>query len=146
MIALAAILGFRVLSTDVLLAYLQSTEPLQRRVFIKNPALEFELDPGECFELLRPLYGLADAGDLWHKSLENHLINDLHMESSMADPSLYLHFDNGNLTGINGTYVDDLLRCGTSDFEQKSKLTYDKFETSGSEEPPITFAGLNIHC
>ena len=41
MIALAAILGFRVWSTDVKLAYLKSTEQLKRPIFIKNPAPEF---------------------------------------------------------------------------------------------------------
>ena len=40
---LAATSCFRVLSTDVKLAYLQITEPLQRRICIKNPAPEFEL-------------------------------------------------------------------------------------------------------
>ena len=57
---------FDVWSTDVKLAYLQSSEPLARRVFVSNPALEFELHPDECLELLRPLYGLSDAGDLWN--------------------------------------------------------------------------------
>ena len=70
-------LTFDVWSCDVKLAYLQSSEPLTRRVFISNPAPEFELHPDECFELLRPLYGLSDAGDLWHQTLNTHLVNEL---------------------------------------------------------------------
>ena len=69
---LAATLSFKLWSTDIKQAYLQATEPQQRRVFINNPAPKFELERKECFELLRLLYGLADAGDLWHRSLENH--------------------------------------------------------------------------
>ena len=36
---------FEVWSSDVKLAYLQSTKPLERRVFIKDPAREFQLHP-----------------------------------------------------------------------------------------------------
>ena len=66
------------------------------------------------------------------------------MELSESDPSLYFHFDSDKLVGINGTYVDDLLRCSTKKFEEKAKIIYDKFETSSTEELPLTFAGINI--
>ena len=61
LVALAYAHEFKVWSSDVKLAYFQSTEPLLRRVFITNPAPEFELEPSQCFELLKLLYGLADA-------------------------------------------------------------------------------------
>ena len=63
--ALACAHGFDIWSSDVKLAYIQSTEPLFRRVFINNPAPQFELGHSECFELLILLYGFCDAGDLW---------------------------------------------------------------------------------
>lgn len=144
LIALASICGFEVWSSDVKLAYLQSTEPLRRRVFISNPAPEFELDPRECFELLKPLYGLCDAGDLWHQTLNKHLINDLHLEPTRCDPSLYFSIRQGELIGINGTYVNGLLRAGTREFRSVCELTNKKFETSGCEVPPFTFAGFRI--
>lgn len=75
-IAIASIFGFKLWSSDVKLAYLPSTEPLCRRVFIKKPAPELELHPNECFELLKQLYGLCDAGDLWHQTLNKHLLDD----------------------------------------------------------------------
>ena len=141
---MAAIFKFDVWSSDAKLAYLQSTEPLRRRVFISNPAPEFELDPSECFELLKPLYGLDDAGDLWFQSLHNHLVSDLHLEHTKCDPSLYLCICKGQLIGINGSYVEDLLRAGTGKFRSKCELTHRKFETSGNEVPPFTFAGFRI--
>ena len=64
LLAMAAMHCFDVWSTDVKLGYLQSSEPVARRFFVNNPAPEFELHPVECSELLRPLYGLSDAGDL----------------------------------------------------------------------------------
>ena len=144
LLALAAMLDFDVWSCDVKLAYLQSSEPLTRRVFISNPAPEFELHPNECFELLRPLYGLSDAGDLWHQTLNAHLVNELQFTPTKADPSLYLAHDNDTLIGLNGSYVDDLLRAGTPTFRKTCSETLKRFETSGDEHPPFTFAGFNI--
>ena len=66
------------------------------------------------------------------------------MTQSVADPSLYLQFKDDKLIGINGTYVDDLLRCGTPELEDLCKLTYERFETIGTEDLPLTFAGFNI--
>ena len=143
-VALATMFGFQVWSSDVKLAYLQSTEPLMRRVFIKNPAPEFELQPDKCFELLRPLYGLSDADDLWHRTLHRHLVEELELVSSKADPSLYFSFTAGELSGINGYYVDDLLRAGTPEFQERCTQTHRRFETSGDESPPFTFAGFSI--
>lgn len=68
-ITVASILDFEVWATDVKLAFLQSTKPLQCRRFMNNPAPEFELSPDECFELLRLLYGLIDTDDLLHEPL-----------------------------------------------------------------------------
>ena len=70
LIALASVLEFDVWYTDMKLAYPQSREPLLRRFFVKNRAPEFELEPDECFELLKPLHGLGGAGELWHMTLQ----------------------------------------------------------------------------
>ena len=144
LLGLAAAHGFKVWTSDVKLAYLQSSKPLERRVFIHNPAHEFELDPKECFELLRPLYGLCDAGDLWHESLNRHLREDLNLQPTKADPSLYFSFRDDKLVGIHGSYVDDLLRSGDSEFKEFCEATHRRFETSGDEDLPVTFAGFNI--
>ncbi len=116
LLALASELDFEVWSSDLKLAYLQSTEHLLRSVFIKNTAPEFELEPSECFELLRPLYGLIEAGDLWHITLHNHLTEELGLVPKKADPSLYSAFRLGELHGINGSYADELLCAGTPEF------------------------------
>ena len=67
MLALAVIFDFEVWSSAFELAYLQSAELLTRRVYIKNPAHEFGLEPNKGFELFRPPYRLSDADDLWKK-------------------------------------------------------------------------------
>ena len=74
-----------------------STETLLRHVFVKNPAPEFELDPGECFEILKPRYGLSDAGDLWHITLHKYLIYDLKLQQTNPKHSLYFSHHQGEL-------------------------------------------------
>ena len=130
LVALASVHSFPVWTSDVKLAYLQSTKPLERSVFIRDPAPVIELDPSECFDLLLPLYGLCGAGDLWHESLNRHLTKDLHLQSPKVDPQLYFSFRNGKLVGIHGSYVDNLLRAGDKEFRQSSQLTHKRFETS----------------
>ena len=144
-VCLAAIFGFEIWSSDVKLAYLQSSEPMTRRVFIKNPAPQFGLEEDQCLELLKPLYGLSDSGDSWHATLDKHLVRDLGMKASKIDRSLsFKHDDRGRLIGINASYVDDLLRAGTPDFRKICKITNERFETSPDEELPLTFAGIQL--
>ena len=138
LLALASANSFQVWSSDIKQAYLQSIEPLTRRVFIKNPAPEFELEPDQCFELLKTSYGLSDAEDLWHMAFHKYLTQDPTLEPTKSDPSLYFTFRRGELTGINGTYVDVLLRAGTYEFKEISQNTPRRFETSADEDAPFT--------
>ncbi len=70
-------------------AYLQSAEPLSREIFITEPVPEFELRPDQCLKLLKPLYGLCDSGELWHKTLDEHHRRELGMSPFRSDPALY---------------------------------------------------------
>ena len=47
-LVVAKIKSFRIWVFDVKLAYIQSDKPLIRKIFIVNPAPEFELSPEEC--------------------------------------------------------------------------------------------------
>ncbi len=95
LLSLASILGFRVWTADVTQAYLKSGKPLQREIFIRNPAEDFELKPEECLKLIRTLYGLCESGDLWFETLDNNLREDLGMVSMKTDPALYLQVKDG---------------------------------------------------
>ena len=105
--------GFRIWVVDVKLAYRQSEKPLVRKIFITNPVLEFGLPPQECLELLKPIYGIADSGYQWHQTLDDHIQIDLEMKTMIIDSSLHCKFENDQIKGTNGSYVDDLLRTGT---------------------------------
>ena len=84
-----------------------------RDIFVRDPVPEFELDPSQCLQLLKPLYGLCESGDLWHRTLDEHHKRILGMTPKKFDPALYTWIKEGFVRGLSGTYVDDLLRAGT---------------------------------
>ena len=38
--------------------------------------MEFKLSPNRLLKLLNPLYGLADSGDYWGRTLRDHILKD----------------------------------------------------------------------
>ena len=144
LLALARIFGFDVWTSDVTQAYLQSILPLSREIFIKNAAPEFELDPDQCLQLLKPLYGLCESGDLWHATMDEHHRKDLGMTPLRSDPALYCLLTDHILTGLSGGYVDDLIRTGDDSFREKCKLTHKKFEMKPDSALPSEYAGFQI--
>jgi Reverse transcriptase (RNA-dependent DNA polymerase) len=86
-LAVAAILGFDVWSTDVNQAYLQSACRLKRELFIQPR--ELVLGKNEFLQLLLPLYGLAESGDYWGETLTYHHVLELQFEQSPIDLALF---------------------------------------------------------
>ena len=78
--------------------------PLIRKIFITNPAPEFELSPDECLETLKPIYDLAGSGNEWHQTLDNKVKIDLKMTLTISDLSLYCQFEDSQLVGINRSF------------------------------------------
>ena len=141
--ALAAILGFRIGGHDVSQAYLQSASKLIRDVFIK-PKKEFELPPNGLLKLLKPLYGLPDAGDYWPVTFAQHIRDDLEMQRSVGDLALFFKNVQGRLSGIAGTYADDSLLAGTLDFMTSTNKTLERFESRDRVLDEFTLAGIGI--
>ena len=142
-LALEAIHGIYIWTSDVRQAYLQSAESLTRDIFIKKPVPEFEPDPSQCLKLLKPLYGLYEAGHMWHATLDNH-VQDLRMKPLRSDPALHLLMTNALLKGMSGGYVDDLIRTGDSSLKQLYSKTRRTFEMAEDQRLPCTFAGFSI--
>ena len=116
-LSLAAMHRFDVWTADVTQAYLQAALTPGREVFITNAPKKFELNPSECLQLLKKLYGLCELGDLWHKTLHDHHVNDLSMNLLDSDKSLYFSLKGDMLSGLSRTYVDDIIRAGDGDFK-----------------------------
>lgn len=144
LVALTAMHGFDIWTADARQAYQQFTEPICRDLFITRPAPEFELRHDQCLKLLKPLHGLCDSGDLWHKTIDNHYCKELGMSPMKSDPALYTTMSDGLLTGLSGGYVDDLLRAGIPEFREYASLTNRRFEMDADEELPCTFSGFSL--
>lgn len=70
LLALAASSGLDLWSLDADQVYHQSLSDLERNAYINDGSINFH--PHELAKLFRPVYGLADAGDLWARTLVHH--------------------------------------------------------------------------
>ena len=134
---------FRLFSTDVTQAYLQSTEKLSRDVYVK-PSSEFDLDPNQLLKLLKPLYGLADSGDYWGRTLKHHLEKELGMKASVTDAAFFFKRVKEKLTGLCATYVNDCLQAGTEEFSHQAKCVERKFKCRPRDYDKVQSAGIKI--
>jgi Reverse transcriptase (RNA-dependent DNA polymerase) len=140
---LAAKFGFRVCTHDVQQAYLQSAESLLRDVYLKPPAV-LNLGADQVLKLLRPLYGLCDAGDYWARTILDHLTKDLGLTQAIGDSGLFFQTMNRKLVALTSSFVDDLLMAGTEDFHEQSLCTSDRFKSRERDYDKVRFAGVNI--
>jgi hypothetical protein len=86
-LAVAAVIGFDVWSTDVNQASLQSACRLKRELFIQPK--ELVLGKNDFLQLLLPLYGLVESGDYWGETLTGHHVLELQFEQSPIDLALF---------------------------------------------------------
>lgn len=143
LLALAAMYGFEVWATDINQAYLQAASNLHRKVFVSPDILP--LRPDEILQVVRPLYGLADSGDYWGETLDDHHLRELKMERLSGDLSLFFKHASGKLVGASGTYVDDIIRIGAKEFRiSSSMMTGDRFDSKPTKGLPFTFTGLEM--
>lgn len=86
-------LQIRIWSLVVTQAYLQRKQRMTRNVF-SRPKREdgglFGMDAWELVNLVRPLYGMYDAGDHWRITVHERNINYLRMLPASSGHSLYV--------------------------------------------------------
>jgi Reverse transcriptase (RNA-dependent DNA polymerase) len=144
LLATAAIMGFDVISADVIQAYLQSASDLKRKVFVKPNCID--LDPDELLQIMKPLYGLADSGDYWAQAFVRHHLTDLRMTQATGDFSLFFKRAKGALIAMSGCYVDDVIRADTPEFLAAStRMTEAAFDTKAPETGSFQFLGLRTN-
>ena len=143
LVGLAALLDFRLFSTDVTQAYLQSAEELSRDVYVE-PSPEFNLDSNQLLKLLKPLYGLADSGDYWGRTLKNNLEKEVGMKACVTDAAFFFKRIREELARLYATYVDDCLQAGTDEFCQPAKCVERKSKCRPRDYGQVQFAGIKI--
>ena len=98
--------GMSIYCMDFKGAYLHAERPADIPVYLKNVG-HVEIPTGTVPLLVKSLYGLKDAGNLWRKEVHELLI-DLGFQQSKNDPCLYIRRRNGYNTYV-ATWVDDLI-------------------------------------
>lgn len=94
---------------DVATAFLHA--PIDEHVYMRQPK-GFEHGPDLLCRLLRALYGLRQAGRLWHLELRDKLLANGFTQSE-SDPSMFILCDAEGVVVVL-VYVDDCLVAGTN--------------------------------
>jgi Reverse transcriptase (RNA-dependent DNA polymerase) len=143
LLAISALFGWDVYSLDVTQAFLQSAERLKREIVICPDVLELRKD--ELLQIMLPLYGLSESGDYWAETLGNHMLNKLQLKQSAADMSLFFRQKGRELSGMIGSYVDDLLCASPRELQKEHEREFtEQFECKDSRDLPTTFLGMDL--
>ena len=111
---------------DISQAYVQSTTSLNRDFYINPPrelAYEMDLEKGSVLKVVKPLYGVPEAGNHWFKTYYSHYINALSIEQSIYDPCfLYIN----RPFGLIGLQTDDTLFLADQEFAAQEQSQLEK--------------------
>lgn len=143
LIALATIFGMKISLADWRQGYTQSKSPLLRKVFVRPN--ELQLNENELVQVLRPVYGLADAGEYWSDTLSNHLREHCKFEQATTDLALWLKTTASKLVALAVTYVDDVLLAATDDaLSEFERISRKRFDISLDTANTLSYLGMRI--
>jgi ribonuclease HI len=144
LLTVAAGLEMKVATRDISQAYVCTTKPLLRDVYVIPPK-EAKVTEDELWLLKRPLYGLPESGAMWYATYAQHHRNKLEMRPTIVDPAVFVKHDAaGKLVGLCVLQVDDSLICGTADFLRQEEINSVAFPSKGRTmvtETPVEFNG-----
>ncbi len=107
---------------DITQAYIQSKIELYRIVICYLPAeLKKKYPEGIILLVVKPLYGLAEAGNYWFATYLDHYKEKLEMEMSSNNTCLLITKDGGKNFGIARLQTDDTLNIGMEAFIKKEE-------------------------
>lgn len=140
-ICLSTLLSFKVTSSDIRAAFLQS-DPIDRTILVKPPK-EFR-ESKEVWRLHKPVYGLNDASKKWFLTVKKRL-TELGCKPLRLDISVYSYYSEGNLSGLIVVHVDDFLCAGNETFKKNVLQPLESiFEIGSHNENRFKYIGWNI--
>lgn len=140
-IGLAAIFGFRLFSTYLTQAYLQSAEQLHSDNFI-NPPKAFNLSPNQLIKLLKPLYRLSQNGDYWGRTFTNHREQVFGISTCISDTSFFYKRIGQNCRECVQLML--IIHAGNEQYGKLCENTEKKFNRKNREWDNMKFSGLKI--
>ena len=153
-LALAPTLGSTsVYLRDISQAYVQSTTLLNRDFYVRPPQEINEilqLGKSTILKVIKPLYGIPEAGNHWFHTYHRHHTEKLSMTESTFDPCLLYSHDHDTGFGVVGLQTDDTLFLGDNAFAtaEEVKLREAGFLAKEREKltptTPIKFNGGQI--
>jgi len=131
-LCLAAMLPYSLYLRDISQAYVQSTTKLNRPFYVRPPEELSNIlginSQNAVLKVVKPLYGVPEAGNHWFKTYHTHHINQLNMEQSTYDPCLLYTKDTNfdSAFGIVGLQTDDTLLLANEHFATREQEELEK--------------------
>ena len=143
--------GMKLCLHDITQAYVQSKTMLNRQILSHLPKEIKHLYPnGTIMVVIKPLYGILEAGTHWWATYHKHHREKLSMETSTYDPCLLITKTPGECFGVVGMQTDDTLILGTESFStlEEEQLKEADFQAKPklmlSSDAPLNFNGCML--
>ena len=120
---------------DISQAYVQSNTHLSRDIFIRPPH-ELGLGKDSILQVVKPLYGVPEAGNHWFNTYHRHHLQELQMTQSTYDPCLLYTSTNG--FGVVGLQTDDTLFLADPEFANAEEVKLQKAKFLAKEREQLT--------
>ncbi|KAM4061493.1 DUF1421 multi-domain protein [Hirsutella rhossiliensis] len=131
--------------------YPQAQTELFRTILTHLPAeLEGRYPEGTIIRVIKPLYGIAEAGVHWFRTYHGHHVDNLDMSTSTYDLCFLITNKGPDNFGIVGMQTDDTLMLGTQRFSalEEAELVKAQFrakpKTTMTPGTSIDFNGAKI--
>ena len=95
--------GVNLAIRDISQAYVQSATQLNRTFYVRPPTeltRQMGLPDGSILRVVKPLYGVPEAGNHWFKTYHDHHTHNLDMVQSTYDPCLLHSTEPFGIVGI----------------------------------------------
>ena len=140
--------GMHLWLRDITQAYVQSQTKLQRTILAYPPEqIRGYYPDNTIMVVIKPLYGIAEAGAHWWATYFKHHCEKLHMTTSTYDPCLLMTTKSSRYFGVVGMQTDDTLGMTDAAFAKQEEDELHKANFKAKEKQfldennPLMFNG-----